>query len=634
MEIIGFTILLILITLWVELIEKILTYKTAKDRTVVKLLGGEEDLVIDDEHNNLTEGESLTRGYEDKGIIIEKKVRDAAKQLLGEFGGKSFQMPAGSFVGIDINTKTGNYTVNGGYDFNPGGENHVGMTVSASRDGSANAGAFYNYSKQDPQPEPGSKPVLGADGKPVPPPKSFMGKMGAVGAALTMSNDGTFDLAGQWKGVNVASMSYDTNTHKLGQVHGSGTFFSDFASSVAQENASNNIEKQQKQMDEPTGKLLVKMGMMSEEERLSVLETQGPGKLNEMFDTYKKNMADSGNIEQWKNQVQAAGDAIGMRVQFDEGKSAKTALESAWNRFKGDVFGSFGIANDGSKSYSAGKDEEPSVLRTKTCFDSEIEVKTPRGYQKIVTLNKHDQVYTVNEETGEIEIQKITETFVHEVHSVHNVYYDTDEKVTTTWNHPFGVIEAGERSGNSGVSGTIWVKAEDLHGGDRSITRRSIRTAETKRRLARTPVLAASLHGIQSERFEKTSDWSHEREGTLGIRRVEEENRKERVYNIELSGNHNYFIYVGEDLALVHNYAKEQTEQVSAALARTETLLKASNGDQELVNNLEGLKNLGKEFNKNALEATQETNRLQSKSFLERQKQEMSVKKCTVIVFG
>ncbi|TGK20153.1 hypothetical protein EHO61_06535 [Leptospira fluminis] len=35
--------------------------------------------------NNLTEGESLTRGYEDKGIIKEKKVRVAAKHSLGEF---------------------------------------------------------------------------------------------------------------------------------------------------------------------------------------------------------------------------------------------------------------------------------------------------------------------------------------------------------------------------------------------------------------------------------------------------------------------------------------------------------------------------------------------------------------------
>ncbi|TGK08792.1 TIGR04388 family protein [Leptospira fletcheri] len=459
------------------------------------------------------------------------------------FGGKSFQMPAGSFVGIDINTKTGNYTVNGGYDFNPGGENHVGMTVSASRDGSANAGAFYNYSKQDPQPEPGSKPVLGADGKPVPPPKSFMGKMGAVGAALTMSNDGTFDLAGQWKGVNVASMSYDTNTHKLGQVHGSGTFFSDFASSVAQENASNNIEKQQKQMDEPTGKLLVKMGMMSDEERLNILNSEGPGKLNEMFDTYKKNMSDSGNIEQWKNQVSAAGDALGMRVQFDEGKSAKTALESAWNRFKGDVFGSFGIANDGSKSYSAGKDEEPSVLRTKTCFDKSVEVKTTKGYKSFGDLRLGDEVYSLNEETGEIEIQKVTELFVHNVRSVHEIDFENKASIKTTWNHPFAIQNRG------------WVNVEDIHAGDRSITGNSIRTAMMKSLAIGNGIsIGASIAGSSNTVRITQTNWQTESKGTLGIRRIEEKSSTQKVYNIEVEKNHNYFVRVGKEDVLVHNY--------------------------------------------------------------------------------
>ncbi|TGL76703.1 peptidoglycan DD-metalloendopeptidase family protein, partial [Leptospira yasudae] len=98
-----------------------------------------------------------------------------------------------------------------------------------------------------------------------------------------------------------------------------------------------------------------------------------------------------------------------------------------------------------------------------------------------------------------------------------------------------------------------------------------------------------------------------------------------KVYNLEVEDNHTYI--VGENVAaVVHNYVNESKE-VAAALGRTNNLLKLSNGDKELVTRLDELKNLGKEFNKNAVEANKETNRLLFESASAHQNLEVQGKK-------
>ncbi|TGK06546.1 hypothetical protein EHO60_14795 [Leptospira fletcheri] len=189
-----------------------------------------------------------------------------------------------------------------------------------------------------------------------------------------------------------------------------------------------------------------------------------------------------------------------------------------------------------------------------TCFVAETGVWTPKGRRSIQSLKVGEEVYSLNEETGEIEIQKITETFVHDVMSIHKLKYENEGNLGATWNHPFGVINAGSRTKDSGVSGDLWVKVEDLRAGDRSITRRSLRNAKLKRRLANIPIIAASIGDRSWVNEDLRSNWKKEVEGTLEIKRIEEIRKPVKVYNLEVEKNHSYFVFVGDEPAVVHNY--------------------------------------------------------------------------------
>ncbi|EQA37382.1 intein N-terminal splicing domain protein [Leptospira inadai serovar Lyme str. 10] len=281
---------------------------------------------------------------------------------------------------------------------------------------------------------------------------------------------------------------------------------------------------------------------------------EGQQKILELYSQNKESLTIGAENERVRGDMREIAEKNNLKLEFVN-DSPTSELGKTLARIGGDIKMMFGIADSGLMAVDGdGK------WKVKTCFDGSQEILTPKGNRRIDSLQIGEEVTTINEETGEIETRKITETFVHDVKTIHKIEYENDVTVTTTWNHPFGVLNAGDRSRTSGVTGDVWVKAEDLKTGDRSITKRSIRRAKLKSRLARSSVLSvASISmGENSYNRDYQTNWKTEKEGTLGIKDRKEVNRNQKVYNIEMEGNHNYFIKVGNEYVSVHNYPQDE----------------------------------------------------------------------------
>ena len=158
------------------------------------------------------------------------------------------------------------------------------------------------------------------------------------------------------------------------------------------------------------------------------------------------------------------------------------------------------------------------------------------SYKEIDKLQIGDLVLSANEHTGELSYRPITELFVHDVKLIHRLTYKEGLTIETTWNHPFWVQDKG------------WTEAKDLHAGERSVTARSILKGKQPR--LQTVSFTSNVQPGYDDPSMLT--WDDAREGTLAVARVEEVHRADKVYNIEVEGNHTYF--VTEEGVLVHNY--------------------------------------------------------------------------------
>ncbi|TGK06322.1 TIGR04388 family protein [Leptospira fletcheri] len=446
------------------------------------------------------------------------------------------------FLGGSYNASSGNTSVSGGVDLfgkEKGDLHHGGLVASVSKDGTSSIGGYYNY----------------GDGR-LPP------NLRGHGATLNYSNDGRLNLSGQFKGSTVASVNYNTATGKFEKLEGNINFQNDLNLAFIQEHAIENFQKGSKTVATTTGKLLAEMGLLSKSD-LSVLlsSPEGVNKINDLFEEMKSKLDTEEKKKLFKQQLKLAGKRIGIRIEFEP--SVTETWQKLTNRVLGDVLLAFGGANTGLSAV----DTAENLFRTKTCFVAETGVWTPKGRRSIQSLKVGEEVYSLNEETGEIEIQKITETFIHDVMSIHKLKYENEGNLGATWNHPFGVLNAGQRSKDSGVSGDLWVKVEDLRAGDRSITRRSLQNAKLKRRLANIPVIAASIGDRSWVNEDLRSNWKEEVEGTLEIREIQEIRRPEKVYNLEVEKNHSYFVFVGDEPVVVHNYIVDEKEPI---LSRSE----------------------------------------------------------------
>ncbi len=169
------------------------------------------------------------------------------------------------------------------------------------------------------------------------------------------------------------------------------------------------------------------------------------------------------------------------------------------------------------------------------------------SYKEIDQLRIGDLVLSADEHTGELSYRPVTELFVHDVKLIHRLTYKEGLTIETTWNHPFWVQDQG------------WTEAKDLHTGERSVTARSILKGKQPR------LQTVSFTSKVQPGFDDPSllTWDDAQEGTLSVARVEEVHRADKVYNIEVEGNHTYF--VTEEGVLVHNY-----KQIDAQYGRVE----------------------------------------------------------------
>ncbi|MBM9498960.1 TIGR04388 family protein [Leptospira sp. 201903071] len=473
----------------------------------------------------------------------------------------------GGSVGLDYNFKSGDYTANASYDAwdSKNDKHHAGFSVSAGKNGSASLDGYYNYGNKD-----------------IPP------QLRGHGGTLSFSNDGTMSLSGQMQGATIGTLTYDTNTHGFQPISLNQNFQNEFNQGLAAENAQFNHSKSQLELVKPLIATGLKMGLYSSAEIDQFLpkdkdgnidvDRANPSELLSKWNDYKGKMSGSDeSVKIWKDQVSKAGEAAGLKINFNDGKSATSTFGKFVSGIAGDIAQSFGFANDGSKMA-----DKSGVFHLDTCFVAGTQVHLATGTKSIEEIQIGDVVVSWNEKTNTFENKRVTELFVHEVPQLFDLELNDEETLHTTWNHPF----RRRATANNDLATSEWVKTEDLK--------------------------------VQDQVLKSDGSWAR----VTGLFHYNVE--PTLVYNIEVEDNHTYV--VGVNGVVVHNYEKQRPE-VSAAMNRTERLSKLAPEDREFVSSLDDLKHLGKEFIKNGAEASKETNRLLFETFSAKQNLEVQGKK-------
>ena len=88
------------------------------------------------------------------------------------------------------------------------------------------------------------------------------------------------------------------------------------------------------------------------------------------------------------------------------------------------------------------------------CFTGDTLVYTRHGYKTIKEIQKGDEVYSRNAETGETGFKEVEEVFCTTAHTIYHVWIDGKEEIKTTAYHPVY------------VEGQGWVTAINLREGD------------------------------------------------------------------------------------------------------------------------------------------------------------------------
>ncbi|EQA38263.1 intein C-terminal splicing domain protein, partial [Leptospira inadai serovar Lyme str. 10] len=352
-------------------------------------------------------------------------------------------------------------------------------------------------------------------------------------------NNGSFNLSGQYRGATVASVDFDPNTHKFGSVHGNANFQTELNNNVIQEHAGELHAEGVNHNAEVVGHVLSENGQIKES---TVREMIAQGRGNEvlaMYQNYKDKTIEKLGQKSWEstfeNTAAALKDKYDLDISLKKGASSEGVLENVLTRLKSDVLLSFGVSDTGGIRSDGNKKFE-----FDSCFVAGTLVRTKEGFKPIEKIRVGEYVLSHNENTGKLSFEKVTETFIHDVPLIHKITYTNGTTVETTWNHPFY------------VKGQGWTQVKDLQPANRSVTLASIQnTAILSEMNARQIPIGASLTSV-SNATNHAPNWSETYTGTLGIRKIEEIRRQDRVYNLEVEGNHSYFITKAG--VLVHNY--------------------------------------------------------------------------------
>lgn len=109
------------------------------------------------------------------------------------------------------------------------------------------------------------------------------------------------------------------------------------------------------------------------------------------------------------------------------------------------------VIGDPSRSATAKENNILVLAGGGGCFTADTLVKTENGYKKIIDITNKDKVYTINEETEEIELKTVEQLVEHELppSRMMEIEFDDGTKVRCTEDHEFYV--EGK-----------WVQAKDL----------------------------------------------------------------------------------------------------------------------------------------------------------------------------
>jgi hypothetical protein len=188
-------------------------------------------------------------------------------------------------------------------------------------------------------------------------------------------------------------------------------------------------------------------------------------------------------------------------VATDESSFGDGLLDDFWGKF---VMLGETIAGNNANKYGYIDSEGEYHLRT--CFVAGTLVQLPSGPVAIERLKVGDKVYSWNEHTGAVSVNRITELFIHEVKLLFELRFEDGSIIETTWNHPFW------------VDGLGWTDAGNLKVGDRTVVLND----------QRLMVMSVKEHRLD---------------------------QPVHVYNIEVENDHTYF--VGPRGVVVHNYLEE-----------------------------------------------------------------------------
>ncbi|PNV71646.1 TIGR04388 family protein [Leptospira inadai serovar Lyme] len=346
----------------------------------------------------------------------------------------------GGYIGLDYNFASGNYTANGGMDVYKNGTNghHVGLSLSASKDGSASVGGYYNYGKDNTPPN-----------------------LRGYGGTLTYSNDGKFNLGAQVLGGTAASIAYNSNTHRFEKVQGNTNWQNEMLLAKVQENANHNFEKSLPKVADAAGQVLSSNNIISEAERISLMSNpEGQQKILELYSQNKEGLINSVDGERVRGDMREIAEKNNLKLEFVN-DSPTSELGKTLARIGGDIKMMFGIADSGLMAVDGdGK------WKVKTCFTAGTPLNLKGGTVPIETARIGDIALSWNEVTGKFEYKPITQLYVHEVPQLYNLELDGEEQFQVTWNHPIRVRKKGAEEEIGTPENTDWVIVEKLGVGD------------------------------------------------------------------------------------------------------------------------------------------------------------------------
>ncbi|TGM98339.1 TIGR04388 family protein [Leptospira yasudae] len=409
--------------------------------------------------DNLLTGEREVDGGWGGGVNVAVKGSESLSGYMFN-GGLSFQpgsgvginlnvsfpgstgMPPGTFLGINYEAGSGNYTASGG--FNIYGD--AGLSISAGKDGYASFGLNYNK-----------------DGK------GWLNNLSGVG--LTMGSDGVFTLSHQFKGSDTLNLSYNTNTHGFSPIGVNGNFINDLNLSLIQENAAKGNADAIKKLADYYGNVLVERGVISAE-KMGELMTKSGGQeeLISLYDSNKQtafaNGENSPEAIKWKSETTQAVEQL-----RSEGLNITMGGQSQSGGFFNDLFTSFQNSMGNATNGNGGFDTN-GAFSINTCFTAGTLVHTKNGLKKIEEIGIGDQVLSWDEESGEQNYNRVSATFVRDAEEIYTLVFADGKQVETTWNHPFRRLLPEYKSETSPTkANSEWVDAKDLKVGDLTFTK-------------------------------------------------------------------------------------------------------------------------------------------------------------------